>query len=50
MEVEKISDEDTEIARKKMINFLESLEIDVSQRVFQGYDTLMVKKYSQKNI
>lgn len=44
IEVEKITDEDTEIVRKEMLDFLESFGVDTAERVHNGYDTLMYLK------
>ena len=44
VEVEKITDEDTEKVRKEMLEFLEGFGLDTKERVHNGYDTLMYLK------
>lgn len=46
IEAEKISDEDGGIIQKELFAFLESLGVDTSERVSQGYDTIL----EQQNI
>ena len=47
IEIEKITDEDTETVRKEMLNFLVSFGIDTTERVHNGYDTLMYLKLNK---
>lgn len=44
VEVEKITDEDTETVRNEMLDFLKNSGIDTTERVHNGYDTLMYLK------
>lgn len=44
IEAEKMSDEDGEIIQKELLEFLESLGVDVSERMSQGYDTMLERK------
>jgi adenylate cyclase, class 2 len=44
IEVEKLSDEDGEKIQNELFDFLETLGISKSNRVFQGYDTLVYLK------
>lgn len=44
IEVEKMSSEDGEIIKQELIDFLISLDVDISKRVFKGYDTLVKEK------
>ena len=48
IEVEKMSDEDQEIVKKELVDFLLSLGVDVSGRVLKGYDTLVIEKQNEK--
>lgn len=47
IEIEKITDEDPETVRKSMLDFLEGFGIDVAERVYDGYDTLMYLKLNK---
>mgnify|MGYP006057822897 FL=1 len=49
IEIEKITDEDTEVVRKEMLDFLESFGVDTAERVHNGYDTLVYLKNKSKN-
>lgn len=50
IEIEKISDEDGEIVQKESLDFLSSLDVDVNNRVMNGYDTLLERKRSDMDI
>ena len=50
VEIEKFSDNDAESVRKELTDFLESLGIDLSGRVLQGYDTMLEQKESRNKI
>ncbi len=50
IEIEKITDEDPETVRKSMLDFLEGFGIDVAERVYDGYDTLMYLKLNKIGI
>lgn len=50
IEIEKITDEDTETVRKEMLDFLKNSGIDTTERVHNGYDTLMYLKLNKNSI
>ena len=47
IEIEKISDKDADLVRKELLDFIKSLGVDVSKRVFLGYDTMLAKKITR---
>lgn len=44
VEVEKITEGDGEEVQKELCDFLTSIGVDISERVMQGYDTLIYKQ------
>ena len=44
IEIEIFSDEEADLVRKELLDFLQSLGVDVSKRVVQGYDTMLLHK------
>ncbi len=44
IEIEKITDEETDIVQSELFSFLESLGVDKTDQVFMGYDILISQK------
>ncbi len=48
LEIEELTDRDPLVSQKEMLEYLKSLDVDVSKRVDVGYDVLWFRKFGNK--